>query len=150
MSEKTFFIIGALIAAAFLFGRYSAPEKIKIETKTVTVEVQKESQTAASDAIVVTTTVSRPDGTKITRVKNEIKHELSAMKSIANAQSETMKKEITNRRCVVVSGLVGGSISFPPILIYGVSVTKPILGPITVGAWGLTNATFGISAGLEF
>lgn len=137
------------IALAFLIGRFTAPEKIKIETKTVTVQVEKIAENSASDSMVITTTISKPDGTKISRTKNEIKHELSTMKTIANAQSEMVKKEITNRSGVVVSGMVGiDGISFPTSLIYGVSVIKPILGPISIGAWGLTDKTFGLSLGL--
>jgi len=31
-----------------------------------------------------------------------------------------------------------------------VSVSKELFGPVTVGAFALTNSTFGISIGLDF
>jgi len=49
-----------------------------------------------------------------------------------------------------VSALVGTDPmnSFKPL--YGFSVSKQFIGPVTIGLWGLTNSTVGISLGLNF
>jgi len=33
---------------------------------------------------------------------------------------------------------------------FGGSVTKPILGPVTMGLWALSNGNAGVSVGLTF
>ena len=37
---------------------------------------------------------------------------------------------------------------FAPV--YGASLTKEFIGPVTIGAFGLTNGTLGVSIGLNF
>lgn len=34
--------------------------------------------------------------------------------------------------------------------LYGLSVNHEVIGPVTVGAWGLTNGTLGVSVGINF
>ena len=36
------------------------------------------------------------------------------------------------------------------IPLYGISANKEFIGPITIGAFGLTNGTIGLSIGVNF
>src|SRR4051812_38260750 len=96
---------GALVAG-YLTGRYSPPEKVKVETVTVTKEVvvQDESQRVNQIQRVVETT--RPDGTTVkeTRTKTRAASErtTTAQRDATNKES----KEIESRRGVMLSALV--------------------------------------------
>lgn len=148
MDKKTVTYIVLLLIVAFFMGRFSAPEKIKIEEKKITVEIEKKSEAASKDFVVISTTIEKPDGTKVTRTKKERKSDTFVTNEIEKKESTSLMKEVTLRRGVVVSGIA--SVTFPLSVAYGVMVQKQVLGPINLGAFGLTNKTFGISAGLEF
>ena len=142
-----------LMLTAFFAGRFSAPEKIKTETEKLTQTQIEELVEKHSNQQKTTLEIKYPDGkiiyrNKYIKINSDIK--VSSKDTIA-VTSE--KKEITTRRGVIVSLLVGTPISLSPNLAYGVNVTKEVLGPINLGAWGLqsgTTLTAGVSVGLEF
>jgi hypothetical protein len=131
-------LIGAAVFSLILgysFGRYGHPVKVT-ETKVVQVEVEREDR---SQIIKVETV--KPDGTKIikTRTKKNVITE-------TDKRSETTKV-VENRAGLNIAALVGvhgGS------AVYGASVTRTIIGPITAGAFLLTTGTAGVSVGLQF
>lgn len=49
-----------------------------------------------------------------------------------------------------VGALVGVQVTSPTSPIYGGIVERRILGPVSAGAWGLSNGTVGVTATLEF
>lgn len=153
-------VVIVLCVSSFAVGRYTTPVQIKTETKIV--EVEKKTNVSDSDKKKErhkkTTTIEEtlPDGTKrkTTVVTDDTqsdsqKHDSSSSET---SKSETDKKEVTNRTSLVtISALGGASISLGNVpLIYGASITKPVLGPITIGIWGLSNSTAGLSLGLSF
>ncbi len=57
--------------------------------------------------------------------------------------------QVSNR--VTISGLVATDLSQSiPKPIYGAHVSKEFIGPISIGAFGLTNGIIGLSIGLSF
>lgn len=127
-----------VVVIAYAAGRYTAPEKIKTEIKTVEVEkvvtkvqhkkvVIRENKDGSKETVIITDTKSDEKGKSNTDIKN---------------------KEVTNKGSFNISVLAGSSVPINGVL--GVSATKNVLGPITVGAWGLTNGTAGLSVGLNF
>ena len=147
------------MAASYLCGRYSAPEKIRIETKIekqiVEVQVEKRDEEKSGEKTEVITQIIRPDGTKISRTRIEARHESNA-KSEASTETKVSEKidktkEITNRSGVAVNILAGLPLaSITHGLVYGASFTTPFFGPIEIGAWGFTDMRIGISMGLRF
>lgn len=139
---KTTIGLLVLLLAAFAFGRYTTPAKV--ETKTVTIEIEKVKQDTHTDTKIVE--VKKPDGTitKTTETKTDIVRTESK-----NEKTENTNQTIYNKQSVTVSVLAGYNYSGNE-LVYGASVSKPIIGPITIGLWGLTNRTFGASIGLQF
>lgn len=137
MTTKTKVIVAVIsLATAYGFGRWSAPEKIKIETKTVTVEVTTEKKETDKDTHKKTTVkeVTKPDGSKekiteivedtTTKTKTKSKDKVSEV-----TESVTEKTYSTSK--VTVLALAGVPITggLPD---FGLSVSKPILGPISI------------------
>jgi len=145
------------IILAFAVGRYSVPQKIKVVTKTV--EVEKKTDATKTDekknVVVVVHEIRRPNGTidKTTTTTVSDQRNSTHTSTDNKLDASTTDKEITAQSSKITISLLGGdnvgsgTIS-PPV--FGVSITRPILGPITVGVWGLNNATFGASIGLTF
>lgn len=111
-----------------------------IQTKTT--EVIKE--IVRTDIQTVTHTVTLPGGaieTTTTTTDHSVKTETD------NKTSVVAKKATTN-----ISALIGNDFSRSGILpLYGVSVSKEILGPVTLGVFGLiTNGVIGLSVGVNF
>lgn len=147
-----------VVATAFAFGRYSAPATIKIETKTVEVEkkaVDKESSIKVdTKKTTVKKTIKKPDGTletTITVVVDNSKQKDKKDKTVAvEEKTIEIKKEVTKASDKVTISVLGGVNLNKVGMLYGASISKPILGPITVGVWGLSDASVGASVGLTF
>ncbi len=155
MSNKYKVLIAiVLLATAYATGRYMAPEKVKTEVKIV--EVDRKTSTTDTNTnkhkeTKVTETVL-PDGTKKTETTTiEDSNRQSDRTSVTDSKkTETDKTEIVKSSShLVVSALLGADFS-NSTQVYGASATKNLIGPITLGAWGLSNATGGFSIGLSF
>lgn len=170
---KRAIIIGLVIlAVGFAFGRYSAPEKIKIEKETVIVEkTTKETKENAKThtgrdkkyrKIIVE--LVHPDGTKETRteiVEDTTTNRVTEKRTDSREENDstTTSKETktieTGRSKLIVSAMAGPSLSLSsglslgPIS-YGAHIQRNFLGPIMIGAWGLSSGTGGFSLGLMF
>jgi hypothetical protein len=156
MTNKTRIIVEIIImAVAFSTGRWLAPEKIKTEIKTVEVEKktddkQEDKQDHKKVTIIETT---KPDGTKTkTTTITDDRDDKSDDKSTDNTTTTTDKtKEVTRGSSpLTISFMAGMGIPAPATPIYGLSITRPVLGPVTLGLFGMTNRTGGVSVGLTF
>ena len=139
---KTKVIVGIVaIATAFAFGRYSAPIRVEKEI----VEVEKKTEDKRKE--IIKTEVVRPDGTKETTTK-------TVVDSKTTTDSTKSEKELVEGQTskVSISALVGAplTLSGPLTPVYGGHIHRPLLGPVSVGIWGLSNATAGLSFGLTF
>lgn len=148
-------IAAALLAAAFAFGRWSAPTKIKTETKIVEVEKKTEETKKDENKNKKTTTHTKvsPDGTRETTTTTVETDRKSTDRSRTDDKSTTqvITKEVEKSKSyVTISALAGMSFKDLTTPFYGGSLSKPVLGPITLGVWGLTNGTGGVSIGLTF
>lgn len=161
MNLKTKLIICSIaLVGAFAAGRYATPDKIVTITKTV--EIDKKQDTTVTDSKkkrrkkIVIVENKKPDGTdqKITTITDatDTDNKTNSVKTDTSKKDEESSKTITKGDKVTVSMLAGAQLNLnngSPLL-YGGSITKPILGPITVGVWGLSNASGGFSLGLTF
>jgi hypothetical protein len=143
---KKAFLAGVALLAAFAFGRHSAtfaPTTTVAETKK---EVEKEINKEVRENTVIVHE-KQPDGkeTTTTIINKETKTVTNETK---NTESST--KTVVKRSLTTVNGLIGTSVNDLNQRIYGISVTREVLGPVTVGVWGLTNGTAGVSVGLSF
>jgi hypothetical protein len=152
MTTKQLIIIGVvLLLTAFAVGRWSAPEKVKIQTVTVEKKTD-DKQTAIDDHKVTTITeTDKPDGTKVkkTVISDNKDTHIEDKKTDDLTQTTTKETEKSSSK-VTISALAALNVTKPGLPIYGASITRPILGPITVGLFGLQNGTAGVSVGLTF
>lgn len=142
----------------FAVGRYTASVKIKESSseakKTDTTITKNVDLTKNTHTETTQTERVLPDGTKETTIK--IVKDDSLGKSIdthADKKSTDTKAEdktIERGQDKVNISLLGGYDFTNTKTVYGMSVVKPILGPISCGLWGLNNATVGASIGLSF
>lgn len=159
-------VIGLVLALAVSFGAGWWLAPAKVVTKTVTQEVVHEvvkqdtqQQTSQKNhKVVQTTETDKPDGTKVIvttssdqiDTNTDVNHTIDT--NLQDNKTSTSEKTVTrDRGAIVLSGLAGlriNGLSTGPV--YGGYVGKRVLGPITVGAFGLSDATAGLSIGLTF
>jgi hypothetical protein len=151
MSTKAKILLSALvILVSAAVGRFTAPEKIK------TVEVEKQTNSAKDDSEkdihkkVVETKVTQPDGT-VTDTKVTTDDSVLSNKSTdTSVTTDEKSKEIVRSSGVLrVQALIGTPITNPS-LTYGASVSRNLIGPISVGVFGLSSGMVGGSVGIDF
>jgi hypothetical protein len=129
------------IVVSFAFGHFTGPTKIV--TNTVTVQVEHKQEDVKTDTHQVQ--VKKPDGT--TTTTTDTKTDDSTNTNIQDSTKTTndiVKQPNTN--ISVLAGLDTKGAN----LVYGLSVTRTLLGPITAGIWANTSRTVGLSLGISF
>lgn len=135
-------------AAVVLVGAYAADRyfaRPKTTTQVITTDTTKKTETKQRTH---TTIVKRPDGTEVTTVDtttdtttDEREHSREVTKVVESSQ---------NKKNLNVSLLVSYDLTQPGIPDIGISVSKEIIGPVTVGAWGMRSGVVGLSVGINF
>lgn len=150
-------ILLAVIAATTLFalGRYTTPTKTVIQTKIVYQDVKTDDKTTNDNHHKKTTTteVDKPDGTKTTTTVITDDDQTNVVDKSTDTVNQTTEKTKT-----VTSGsdkttvLVLGStlLNNPTSIDYGLSVSKPILGPISIGISAYQSSRISVGLGLTF
>lgn len=154
--NKTLIIVSSmLLIVSFAAGRFFAPEKVRVETKTV--EVDKKTDDKQSDVKdhkkITIVEKSGPDGTKTkTTTITDDKENSTADHSTDSTSkySDTTKEVSKSHSPVSVSLLASDNISAPAPPVYGLAIQRPVLGPLTLGIFAFTNRTGGVSIGLTF
>jgi len=147
-----------LLVAVFAFGRYSAPEKIKTVEKIVEVEKKtKEEKEQEKREIHRTTTITetiKPNGEKV--IVTEIREDTNVVKNKDTAIVKDKVIEGTKDEEIVKSGshlnvalLVGNKVDLSNGII-GAHISRNLIGPISIGLFGLSSGILGASVGLEF
>jgi hypothetical protein len=145
-NNKTKILLAVLVAiglpvGGYFAGKYSQPAKVvvKTEVKEVVKEVVKK------DVVIVEREIIRPDGT-VERERIEIDR---SQYEREQKKDEVSKTETTKRANYRAAAIVGADFrSLQPV--YGASIDARVFGPVSVGAWGMTNGTAGITVGIEF
>jgi len=133
--------IAGLVIFAVGYGTALLTRPAKVITKTQTI-------TQTHDIIhdhIHTVVVTKPDGTKTTTTDdNSVINDNSSTKDSSSTITTYSKPQW---KVGALAGLSVNSLSKP---IYGAQVEKRLLGPISIGAFGLSNSTGGVSLSLEF
>lgn len=130
-------IVLTLSALSFAFGRYSVKEKVV----TVTKEVIKEKE---QDKHRVTVITKKPSGEETTTITEDTKTQTDTKSLDITKEVDQGKKVMTN-----ISALAGIDFNTKKEA-YGLSASREFLGPVTIGAYGMTNGIVGISIGVNF
>lgn len=167
-----------LIAVAFLGGRLTSPtppaevvERVEYRDRVVTQEVVREVRAAAEvrymDRVQRVEVVRevRPDGSSsersVTTTGESVREAITSQAATEAAKSEVREVEVERQIRVEVrhdwrvSALAGAdlrtvSMTAPPAWVLGGLVERRIVGPISLGAWGLSSGAAGLSLSLEF
>lgn len=160
MSRKIFALLVAVTLTSYLVGRFSRPAKVTVTKQVDTTkdqiinELQRQLAFTSRDKISVTTTVDRPDGTHITRIRLENKNITvdSVIKESNETNHETRREQTTtvteNTRGVVVGPMVNFTTTDLSHPLYGGSVDAPFFGPVHVMGNILVGPSVGVSLGI--
>lgn len=149
-SKQKYAIAGASVLISFALGRYST-QSPEVKTKTEITQQTNTDQDKHTHTQETITTTKTPDGT-VKTVQEIMQVADTETKSLTNKttneESDTIPPKINTLN---ISALIANDFSRGLLVpTYGASVTKQILGPATIGAFGLTNGVVGVSIGLNF
>jgi len=132
-----------IIVATYMAGKHSRPDSVEIKSATTQVEKIADNSVITED---IEETV-KPDGSKTTKSHKTIQKNVIADRK-TNTKTETV---IENKHSTLNLSLLAGINPFDTKLLYGASVTKDLVGPITIGAWVLTSGALrDTSGGISF
>lgn len=148
-SFKSVTVMALIIgSAAFLAGRLTAVQPASSETKVSevksTTEVDKKTHTQTT-----TVTTKSPTGEVKTVTTTDTTASLDISKKKDTKEVDTAinyKTKITNVSALVLADI--HNIRSAPS--FGISVTREVAGPLTVGVLATTNGTLGLSIGVNF
>lgn len=145
-------IVVVALATSYAAGRWSAPEKVKIVTQTVEVEKKTNDKTVDKDQKVTVIVNTKPNGekTETTITENKTKDDVKTTDTHTTTKSDD--KEVTKSQSRLNLSVLGGVDARGPQVspVFGGHVSKEVLGPVSVGLWGLSNGSAGVSLGLTF
>ena len=141
---KLILMVILVAAAAFFIGKYSNTQKTKIKTQFITQTVVVNHH----DIRTVVHTVKEPNGTVVTNTTTQDNSTVTG-NGIKVAKSKETESGSTTSGKWKISALAGVDFKGGN-LAYGAELDRKILGPIYVGAWGLSNSSFGVSIGFQF
>jgi uncharacterized membrane protein YdfJ with MMPL/SSD domain len=151
LPTKTQLGIGtAVLVVTFALGRYSKSTAPEIKTAETTKTQEHDNKDTNTKTHTVTVAVKKPDGETQTTTTTDTTTIADITKTIQS--DETKKTDVIPPKANLtnISMLVGDQFTNPLVPLYGVSVTHQVWGPLTVGAFGFTNSTVGVSVGLSF
>lgn len=94
-----------------------------------------------------TVIVEEPGGKKTTTIVTD---ENTETKTRKDTSRQTQVQVESKKSTINISALAGVNIREPSIPVYGISVSKELIGPVTVGAFGFSNGLVGMSVGINF
>lgn len=152
MTRNQWIAVGLAVLVAFASGRWLAPTKVETVTKTVEVDKKSTDTDVSTHQNTTTVVTKKPDGTvtTTTSVTNDTAKDKQTVVELD--KSSVTDKTVTRSSDKVTISALGGIDTRGGVnpMVYGGSVSKPILGPVAVGLWGLSNMTFGASIGISF
>lgn len=149
MSNKTKVLIGfAALTLTVLLIRYTATE-YKTETKVEEKKTEETKVEKVEHKKTVTIIVEKPDGTKETNTTTtEDTDTVTETDKKSDTTTETVKEPVSSK--ISILAMMGVPITGPYQPIYGISISKPVFGPVSVGVWGFSSGVAGVSLGLSF
>lgn len=128
-------ILLAIVAVSAGLGWFGAKYHYSQATSTSTVVEKNHTQT-------VIVTVKKPNG--------EVRTTETIDSHTNTHQTESIKIPVNTAKTNVGLLVANDFTNSIPKLIYGVSVSKELLGPITIGVFGYADRRIGVSIGLNF
>ena len=142
-------IIVCYTALIFAVGRYTTRSPSST-TQTKATEVEARTEDMNVDTKKTITETKKPDGTTVTvtQVDQTIKDDKQDDRTTQVQTKETTKAVRPTLQLSILGGNDFSQGPFKPV--YGAAISKEVLGPVTIGVFGLNNNTVGISLGVNF
>ena len=143
-------ILGSVIILllSFAFGRYSVSAQHTIVSSQQTADIQvKENKDTHTQTTITETKKSDGTTTITTHIDNQVTDKKDATKQV---ETQTKTESIPEKTNTLNLSLMGGYNLVQARPIYGALVTKQLVGPVTMGLFGLTNGIIGATIGLNF
>lgn len=138
-----------VFATGYAIARYTTPVKTETIYQNHTVEVEKIKEDKNINENTKIIKIKKPDGTIVTTLeKNKI--DLTKITTDKNTDSKSIESEVVKNKTdtLIVSALI--STSFSSIVpVYGLEISKNLIGPFRLGLVGFNNKTAGISLGIQ-
>lgn len=149
MSTLKQILIGIVVVLVSLAAGYGFGKKAQSDTSVksgIKTDIVQDKNTHTQTKTV---TVKQPDGKVETTTTTDT---VTLTKETENKDVQSSTTVTASKSKINVSAMVQYDIFHPSFSgpAYGLSVSKEVLGPITVGAYGLTNGTIGITVGVDF
>lgn len=133
------------LAIAFASGRYSVSQP---EVRTSNQDTKKETINENKETKKKTVIVKNKDGSETTTITEDTKDKRrDSTIDKSKSSSEVIPQKVGT---LSVAALLGVDSQSEWKRVYGASVSKQFIGPISVGLFGLTNGTVGCTVGLNF
>lgn len=148
LNKRNIIIAVVALALAYLAGRYTAPMSTK--TDITQNEKSKTKEEESTEKRTIKKEIVHPDGTKETVIIDE---DIKKKKETEETKKETkiVKEETRAGSRTTLSALAGTKVKLGALEpVYGGMVTRDIIGPIHVGAFGLSSGVGGIAVGVSF
>ena len=142
ISQKTLVLIGVFILGLLLGVIVDRKTTVKstITTKTDTSVVNDDRDHK------VTVIVKKKDGEETTTITED--NHSDTKENVQQNTSTIIRAPAKSKLNVSALVAIDHLTDLTPK--YGISVSKEFLGPVTIGAFGLTNGTIGVSLGIDF
>ena len=142
-------LVASGLLVSFALGRYSVSKPDTKETKNVEETFQKQvDEQAHTQTVIVYSKDSKGQPIETETITNDTTTKIKDVDKTDTQETVTVTPPKNN--LWTVSGMAGVSPLTNFVPVYGVHVTKEVLGPISVGAFGFTNGLVGISVGVTF
>lgn len=141
MSKQILLAGLVLLLGVFSFGYYEGHKSVQIASSATITEVKDKE---VDKHVETVTTKDREGNVKIVTTVDTV------ARSTDNRRSDTVTTVTTVKALPKTNvSLLGGYDFQQKELIYGLSITKEVYGPLTVGVFGLNNKTAGLSVGIS-
>lgn len=152
MDKKYAYGIGFALVCMFALGRYTVAKKVEVKEVEKIVYVDKIVIDKALKTKKSTTSTKAVDGSETTTTTEETVEDTHTVDNTETTKDKEYSKTVTPLNLGLRLDLLAGLDVTNPASGYlvGAHISKPVLGPITIGLWLLTNKTAGVSAGLQF
>jgi hypothetical protein len=166
VKRRALYVAGSLLAltAAFLAGKYASPakvvERIRVETKTVTVTEWKDrvvEKRVQGPVRVVEHITEKPGAERtITRwidrgpVTTDTTRDGSGSSATKTDAKTDSSRTVTAQPSWRIEGQAGWSRLSPSPDLYGINISRRVVGTVWVGGWARTDKTAGASLGVEW
>ena len=145
MENKVYLVFGIMLAGAYFLGRDHSPERVVVKTQTVYVDKIVEVEKKVEDTVTLERIKVKANGETLTIRKIQSKAKTETKKDQVTASQSNASQVVENRKdktTVLLNLDLNRNL--------GVSVSRPVLGPLTIGLFGFFDGRVGASVGIQF